>query len=329
MFKRAERKQAKLRLAICGPSGSGKTYSALLIARGLVGPNGKIALIDTERGSGELYSDLTDYDIAQLSPPYSPQRYIEAIREAQNLEYDILIVDSLSHAWAGEGGALEMHETATEAQRSKNSYTAWRYVTPHHNRLIDYILSSRLHTICTIRSKTAYEIQEDGSTKTKPVKVGLAPIQKKDIEYEFTTVFDVSQQHVVSVSKDRSGVFDGMTFTPTVESGELFRTWLDSGALPPSPDNIPNQRVEEILLTLATTPLDSLRDTWPILQQEIRSLDRRAIPIAVLIKDAIKDGSQLVSQEEVGAVDHVPPILYGEVALYIKANGASHSGQAA
>ena len=174
MFRKAERKQAKLRLALCGPSGSGKTYSALLIAQGLA-PGGKIALIDTERGSGELYADLTEYDVAPLEPPYTPARYIELIESAEEAGYDVLIIDSLSHAWTGEGGVLDMHDKAAAASRSGNSFAAWREVTPQHNQLVDAILGANLHIITTMRTKTAYDLVDDGRGKKKPVKIGLAP----------------------------------------------------------------------------------------------------------------------------------------------------------
>jgi len=120
MFTKAERKKAKLRLALCGPSGCGKTFSALLIAKGLA-PSGKIALIDTENGSGELYSDLAEYDVATLRPPFMPERYMALIRGAENAGYDVLIIDSLSHAWVGEGGILDMHDRATQASRSQTA----------------------------------------------------------------------------------------------------------------------------------------------------------------------------------------------------------------
>lgn len=104
LFNRAERKKAFLKIAITGVSGSGKTYSALQLAQGL---GGKIAMIDTENGSGELYSSLCDYDVAPMSAPFSPEKYIEYIHEAEQAGYSVLIIDSLSHAWAGEGGLLE------------------------------------------------------------------------------------------------------------------------------------------------------------------------------------------------------------------------------
>lgn len=229
MFRKAERKQAKLRLAICGPSGSGKTYSALLIAKGLA-TGGRIALVDTERGSGELYSNMLDYDVAPLSSPFSPDRYVTIIREAEKAGYDVLIIDSLTHAWTGEGGVLEMHDKATSASRAGNSYTAWRDVTPQHNALVDAILGADLHVIVTMRTKTAYEMSDDGKGGKKPIKVGLAPVQRDGMEYEFTVVFDLSvERHVATSSKDRTGLFDGKHFVPTVEVGEQLREWLLSG----------------------------------------------------------------------------------------------------
>lgn len=231
-FRKAERKKAKLRLALCGPSGSGKTYSALLIAQGLA-PGGRIALLDTERGSGELYSSLAAYDVATLTPPFSPERYIELIHEASAASYQALIIDSLSHAWEGEGGCLEMHDKATAASRTGNSYTAWREVTPQHNALVEAMLQSPCHIIATMRSKTAYELSDDGNGKKKPIKVGLAPVQRPGMEYEFTVVLDLSiEGHVATAAKDRTSLFDGRHWLPTPATGEALRKWLDSGKDP-------------------------------------------------------------------------------------------------
>jgi hypothetical protein len=229
MFKKAERKKAKLRLALCGPSGSGKTYSALLIAQGLA-PGGRVALIDTENGSGELYADMTDYDTATLRAPFTPERYIALIRDAEKAGYDVLIIDSLSHAWAGEGGILDMHDKATLALKTQNSFTAWREVTPQHNALVEAILGANLHVLVTMRTKTAYDLVDDGNGKKKPIKVGLAPVQRDGMEYEFTVVMDLSVDgHVATATKDRTRLLDGKHFVPTIGTGESLRTWLDSG----------------------------------------------------------------------------------------------------
>ena len=229
MFQKAQRTQARLRLAICGPSGSGKTYSALLIAQGLA-PEGKIALIDTERGSGSLYSHLCDYDIAPLSPPYSPDRYIDLIHQAEQSGYDVLIIDSLSHAWAGEGGILDMHDKASLASRSGNSFAAWREVTPRHNALVDALLAADLHIITTLRTKTAFEVADDGNGKKRPIKIGMAPVQRDGLEYEFSVVLDLSVEgHVATATKDRTGLFDGAHFVPTRATGEALRDWVHGG----------------------------------------------------------------------------------------------------
>lgn len=227
IFKKAERKQSKLRLAICAPSGAGKTYSALLLAKGL---GGKVALCDTENGSGELYSNLFDYDVAKISGTFEVEKYIKVIKEAEKAGYSTLIIDSLSHAWEGEGGILDQQTKATQASRSKNSYTAWKDVTPMHNSLISAILQSSMHIICTMRSKIAYEIQDSGSGRKSPTKIGLAPVQRQGVEYEFTVILDVAMDgHIASASKDRTSLFDKRNFVITEEIGQELSSWLNSG----------------------------------------------------------------------------------------------------
>lgn len=267
-FQKATRQQAKLRLALAGPSGSGKTYSALLIAQGLV-PKGRIALLDTERGSGELYAHLTNYDIATLTPPYSPERYIALIREAEQRNYDLLILDSLSHAWTGQGGVLDLHEKAATAARG-NTWAAWREVTPAHNALVEAMLGANLHLIATLRTKTAYEVTDEGGKK-KPVKVGLAPVQREGIEYEFTLVFDLAVEgHLATATKDRTTLFSGQHFTPTVETGALLKDWLERGV------DLPHLSEERLLaLSERVDEIDNvphLENWWRAHRSEIETL---------------------------------------------------------
>ena len=222
-FRKAERKNAKLRLAITGPAGSGKTYSALLIAMGI---GGKIAMIDTENGSGDLYANLGEYDICSLNAPYDVRRYLQAMHEAEQAGYDTLIIDSLSHAWSGEGGLLDLQGKIAASAKSGNSYTAWRQVTPLHNKLVEAILASPCHVIATMRSKTEY-LQTENERGYKEIrKVGLAPVQREGMDYEFGTVFDLGADHNATVSKDRTGIFDGQIFTITQDTGKTLRDWL-------------------------------------------------------------------------------------------------------
>jgi hypothetical protein len=231
-FKPAVRKRAKLRLGLTGPTGSGKTYSALLIASGM---GGSIGMIDTEHGSGSLYDDLCNYEVAELGAPFTPQRYIDLINEGAE-KYDVLIIDSLTHAWTGAGGVLDMHGKATSDSRSKNSYAAWRTVTPKHNLLVETILQSPAHIICTMRSKMAYSLEEGDSGKGTVRPLGLQPVQRDGMVYEFTTVFDISVEHVATATKDRTGLFAiDDPFTPDQETGLKILQWLESGEPVPDP----------------------------------------------------------------------------------------------
>ena len=237
-FVRAERKRAKARIGICGPAGSGKTKSALRIAFGIVGYNGKIAVIDTEHGSASLYADLGSYDTDEMDAPFTVQKYIAKIREAEKLGYDLIIVDSLTHAWAGSGGLLEFVDQKNG--NGGNKFAGWREATPLHNELVEAMLQSPLHVIATMRSKTEYILEEDARGKKVPKKMGLAPVQRDGMDYEFTLVFDVDQgDHRATASKDRTGLFKNITQafndTLTEEEGKLIKTWLETGIEAPAP----------------------------------------------------------------------------------------------
>lgn len=226
MFKKAERKKAKLRLALTGPSGSGKTYSALLMAKGIGGP---IAVIDTEHGSASLYSDVADFDVMELQPPYSPERYIEAIKGAEEAGYNVLIIDSMTHEWNGEGGTLELVDQIAKAKFKGNSYAAWGEMTPRHNKFINAILQSRLHIISTMRSKQDFVLVEQNG-KQSPKKVGMAPIQREGLEYEFTAVLDLSiESNLATASKDRTRLFVGDPLKISEDTGQKLLDWLETG----------------------------------------------------------------------------------------------------
>ena len=220
-FQKATKTNSKLRLAITGTAGSGKTYGALLIAQGL---GGKIAMIDTENGSGNVYADLCDYDICNLSAPYDPRRYVQCIHEAEQAGYNVIIIDSLSHAWNGEGGVLDIHGKIADSKYKGNGYAAWRDVTPFQDHFIHAITASACHIIATIRSKTDYIINDNRQVQ----KVGIAPIQRDGVEFEFGTVFDVNDKHLAIVSKDRTRLFPDTPFKITPDIGAKLRLWLNN-----------------------------------------------------------------------------------------------------
>ena len=231
-FKKATKSQSKLRLGLVGPSGSGKTFTALQIATGL---GGSIAVVDSERGSASKYADLFDFDVLELET-FAPKTYVNAIKAAVQARYDVLIIVSLSHAWEGVEGALEQVDMAARRKRSGNRFTAWADVTPMHREMVDTILQSGLHVIVTMRVKTEWVLEENGKGKTVPRRVGLKPVQRDGMEYEFDVVGDIDLDHVVSISKSRCHSLTDKVFRqPGPELGELLRDWLSDGTAAPPP----------------------------------------------------------------------------------------------
>ena len=206
-------------------------------------PIEKVAVVDTENGSANLYANLGTYSVLTLHPPYTPKKYIEAIHAAEQEGFELVIIDSLSHAWNGEGGLLEQKDKATDAKYKGNGWAAY-------NKLIETMLNSPCHIIATMRAKTEY-MQDDSSGRKRIVKVGAAPIQRDGIEYEFTVVFDLSIDHVATVNKDRTRLFDGQYFVPTPDVGKTLKQWLDAGEPVPAPQPVPVTAAQPVPQTAA------------------------------------------------------------------------------
>lgn len=227
-FQKATKNETRLRVGVSGAAGSGKTFSALKIAMGI---GGRIAVIDTERKSASLYADKFDFDTVQIEPPYTPDKYIEAIKLAERSGYNTIIVDSLSHAWAGSGGLLDMHDAIQKSSKGGNSFTAWKEITPLQNKLLDTITGSTCHVIVTMRAKQDYVI-ENNSGRNQVRKVGLAPVQREGVEYEFSVYIELSQDHIGVATKDRTDLFDGKCFIPSEQTGQQLVEWLNKPATP-------------------------------------------------------------------------------------------------
>jgi nucleoside-triphosphatase THEP1 len=225
-FQKATKAAAKLRLGLIGPAGSGKTMTAIRVAHGL---GGRVAVIDTERGSASLYAGERGlaFDVLELET-YEAERFIDAIHQAEKAGYDVLILDSLSHAWAGKGGILEFVDKA--AKRSGGgSFSGWRDATPLHNQLVDAILGAKMHVICTLRSKVEHVIEQvNGRTQVR--KVGLQPVQRDGLEYEFTVVGDVTQDHELIITKTRAAWLKDQIIREAGEDlGKQLAAWLSDG----------------------------------------------------------------------------------------------------
>ncbi len=228
-FKKATKTQARLRMALIGPAGSGKTYSALAIATNL---GSSVAVIDTERGSASKYADVFAFDSLELES-FSPDLYVEAIQSAERAGYDVLVIDSLSHAWMGKDGALEQVDAAAKRERG-NSFGAWRNVTPKHNALIDAIVGSKCHIISTMRSKTEYAQEKDDRGRTVIKKIGLAPIQRDGIDFEHDVVGDMDQDNNLLITKSRCQKLTNKVINkPGKDVAEILKAWLTDGAVEP------------------------------------------------------------------------------------------------
>lgn len=240
MFETVTRQKSKLRMGLVGTSGSGKTLGALYIAYGITADWSRIALIDTEHERGRFYANRTDLEIPtgeflyqSLTAPYSPEKYIAYVQEAAAAvgPDGVIIVDSFSHAWDNEGGVLDIKNEIAKTQKNGNSFSAWDEAGKVQNNLINAVLSVNAHTIVTMRAKMAYAMETDERGKTRPVKIGLAPVQRENAEYEFDVVMNISRDHTAVTSKDTT-FLDTFSGVITPEIGKQLHEWLDNGVEP-------------------------------------------------------------------------------------------------
>lgn len=240
-LRQSERKKAKIKMALQGSAGSGKTYSSLLLAEGLTNGNfSKVAVIDSENGSADLYAHLGNYNVLTLTPPFTPDNYIKAIDVCEKAGIEVIILDSISHCW---DYLLDYHSSL-----AGNSFTNWAKIKPLEKAFMDKILQCDAHVIATMRTKQDYVLnQKDG--KFVPEKVGLKAVQRDGIDFEFTLVFDIDIKHFAVSSKDRTGLFMGKPeFTINPSTGRKILEWCNSGTnLQSAREKIKNTRnLEEL-----------------------------------------------------------------------------------
>lgn len=286
-FTKATRKKARLRLAITGPSGSGKTEGALKVATGL---GGKIAAIDTEHDSASLYSDRFDFDSMSLPPPYTPERFIEAIGIAEKAGYNCLIIDSLSHVWNGSGGCLEINDTLAAAKYKGNTWSAWNETTPRYRKLVDRILSSPMHIIATMRSKTE-TVQGEGK---KIIKLGMKAEQRDGLEYEFTTVLDLEHEsHMALASKDRTRLFHEPRQL-NEDVGQMLLAWLENG------ETVVDRNTSMLAEIAAATNLDALKVITDRIKAELQAANDGAAWKQIILPAATAKSGQLTTASAEG-----------------------------
>lgn len=298
-IKTASRQGLWLKMALMGPTGSGKTYSALAIASGL---GKRVCVIDTERGSASLYSDQFAFDVIDDFEDYNPKNYIEAMNMVVKAGYDVLIIDSLSHAWSGKGGILEIVDDLTASSKSHNAYTAgWPTGTRLHNELMNAILSSPIHIIATMRSKMDYVLQDEGNGKKAPAKVGLAPVQRDGVEYEFTVIGDINLNHTMSITKTRIKDLDGqMVRLPGAEFGASLIEWLGTPP-PPKPEPVPAPKPQPVAQSPAAAPKPAAEPPAVV--------ETAVDPVLADARERVYSRLRVMVSENQNGYDEVPNVL--------------------
>jgi hypothetical protein len=311
-IRKAERQRAKLRIGMSGPSGSGKTYSALLLARGMASAWEKVLLIDSENGSGELYSDLGAYNVLPLTAPFTPEKYIEAIEAGEQAGMEVIVIDSTSHEWDGKGGCLELNEKLASAKYKGNTWAAWSETTPRHQKFIEKITTSICHVITTARSKTDTIQTEDKKIK----KVGMKDIQREGFVYELTVGFNLDREgHLAIAEKDRTGLFINRDpFLIDRKVGEEIMAWNNGGAV--NPRELKRQVIAQLnRLTVELPP--AMEDYGQFLKRVIPALtglewseaNLEAIVTALAGLDAATAQAALRPAPVVAPVEETPEII--------------------
>lgn len=312
-LKKASRKQVKLRLNISAPSGAGKTFSALRMAKGLVGDWNKVAVVDTENGSASLYSNLGDFNVIDMQAPFTPEKYIEAINTCVAAGMEAIILDSSSHEW---NCLLEENELLANAKFRGNTWSAWSQTTPRHDRFVQTVLHCPAHVITCTRSKTETVMGEDKKVK----KVGMKDVQREGWEYELTVSLNLDRDtHLAIPSKDRTNLFEGKNpFLITEETGKLIKEWCESGEA---------QKSGDVLLREASTIAE--------LANIYRSLSKTDQALYASVKDEckIKLEPEVPNEEQTGPVSEpqaqlpeIPPTKYKSLISKMNLPSEDHLG---
>lgn len=225
-FKEASQSDVRMKMALAGKSGAGKTLGALKIAKGLINDMTKVGVAQTEAGRAQCYiNQIGKFKVLEMAPPFNPQSFINVIEAAEKAGLKCLIIDSISDEWAGIGGALDIHSDVSEV--TKNSYTAWKKVTPQHDAVFNKILQSPIHIICTIKKKTDYVLETNDKGKQVPKRVGVKDIAREDTEYKWILQLDLDQEgNLAKASKDNTGLFQGKPpFQISEQTGASIRNW--------------------------------------------------------------------------------------------------------
>lgn len=307
VFRKAERKKAKIRIGVFGPSGSGKTEGALRIAHGIA-PWEKIAIIDSENGSADLYSHLGAFNVVGLMPPFSPESYIAAIKSCEENGMDVIIIDSMTHEWEGTGGLKEIVDQLTVVM--KDGRLAWNKAGLRHNKFMDTILQSPCHMIITARSKQEMAMVEGANGRKHSEKIGMKTVTREGLDYEMTVAFDIDILHYATCTKDRTKGEDGLAlfqdkpaFKIDESVGRAIKKWSETGGI-----NVMDLK-RDIVRHLKRLGFNDLTEKTKI-EKIVRAVTQKELNDENL--ESIADMLARADKETIGTVDLTEPATPAE-----------------
>ena len=306
-FVKATKEQIWLKVFLNAPSGGGKTYSALRLAKGIAKACGsKIAAIDTENRRIRYYADEFDFDDMTMEAPYSPEKYIEAIQDAIDGGYKVLIIDSMTHEWTY---CLDL----VNNMPGTNTYTKWKTVTPRHDAFKENILQAPVHIIATVRGKDEYTLEEQNGRKV-PKKVGLGYSQRDGLEFDYTVSLNLDQDtHRFQATKDNTHLFEGRYDVLTEKDGEALYAWANQGTA-----NAPVSIAPEPKTTLAA-PAPAAPETPPATELDSVIADIDSAAQALSASGMKKPDIAKVIKEVTGGMANYKNITDIEVAKKVLA----------
>ncbi len=315
-FRPAVRKAVPMLMSVAGTSGSGKTYTALLLAAGIAGPNGKVGFLDTENLRGSMYADSPGivaalpqgYLIMDLTSPFTPARYIAAIDAAENAGIKVLIIDSGSHCWEGVGGCTEM----AEADKGR-----WNRAKIQHRKYINRMLASSMHIILCLRAREKSKIipaHESPTKKEQTISLGIMPVCEKNTPYEFFLSLQLDEKThnatPLKVPEPLLHLFPpGKIKLLTKADGEAIRKWNDTGAAMPEAD-----RLQQRARAAAETGMATYQAFW----QSITAAQRKSLAGAHAELKALADQ---VDRESIEEVDRLPDAIEHSIGTQIRCKG--------
>lgn len=293
----AAREGAKVVIGLAGVSGSGKTFTALQLAYGLANNNAsKVGFLDTENRRGRLYSDAlpgkAKFKIADLVAPFHPKRFIEGLRAFENQGCEVLIIDSLSHSWAGIGGCEDI------ANDGNPKTPRWNVAKSANKEMVNHLLQSSMHLVLCLRAQEKVKMKPGRDGKVEYEQLGVLPICEKNTPYELTVSLLMDdcgkKQKVLKCPDELKGILGRGNDYITAQDGKALRDWIDGA----NPINRELERVRSELMNSCEWGLKCLEEAWKGLTNDQRKELKDELPALKASAEAFDKHKSLTAEAE-------------------------------